>query len=80
MQELLWFLPRWPPEFGEPVAFGALLLAGLLGGEIVNRVLALPRITGYVLAGIALRAARASGWCRARCSARRACSSTSRSA
>jgi len=52
MQELLWFLPAWPPEFDEPVAFGALLLAGLLGGEIVNRFLALPRITGYVLAGI----------------------------
>jgi Kef-type K+ transport system membrane component KefB len=53
MQELLWFLPAWPPELGEPVTFGALLLAGLLGGEIVNRLLALPRITGYVLAGIA---------------------------
>jgi Kef-type K+ transport system membrane component KefB len=53
MQELLWFLPDWPPAFDEPMAFGALLLAGLVGGEIVNRVLALPRITGYVLAGIA---------------------------
>ena len=52
MQDLLWFLPAWPPEFGEPAAFGALLLAGLLGGEIVNRLLSLPRITGYVLAGI----------------------------
>jgi Kef-type K+ transport system membrane component KefB len=52
MQELLWFLPVWPPEFDEPVAFGALLLTGLLGGEIVNRMLALPRITGYVVAGI----------------------------
>jgi Kef-type K+ transport system membrane component KefB len=53
MQDLFWFLPAWPPEFGEAAAFGALLLAGLLGGEIVNRLLALPRITGYVLAGIA---------------------------
>src|SRR5512139_664527 len=53
MQELLWFLPAWPPGFDEPMAFGALLLAGLVGGEVVNRVLALPRITGYVLAGIA---------------------------
>ena len=53
MQDLLWFLPAWPPQFDEPMAFGALLLAGLVGGEIVNRVLALPRITGYVLAGIA---------------------------
>jgi len=53
MQDLLWFLPAWPPAFGEPAAFGALLLAGLLGGEIVNRLTSLPRITGYVLAGIA---------------------------
>ena len=53
MQDLLWFLPAWPPAFGEAATFGALLLAGLVGGEIVNRVLALPRITGYVLAGIA---------------------------
>lgn len=53
MQDLFWFLPAWPPAFGEALAFGALLLAGLLGGEIANRVLALPRITGYVLAGIA---------------------------
>lgn len=53
MQDLLWFLPAWPPALGEAATFGALLLAGLIGGEIVNRVLALPRITGYVLAGIA---------------------------
>jgi Kef-type K+ transport system membrane component KefB len=54
MQELLWFLPPWPPVFGDLAVFGALLLAGLLGGELANRLLALPRITGYVLAGIAL--------------------------
>lgn len=53
MQELLGFLPPWPPAFGDAATFGALLLAGLVGGEIVNRMLALPRITGYVLAGIA---------------------------
>ena len=53
MQDLLGFLPPWPPAFGDAATFGALLLAGLVGGEIVNRVLALPRITGYVLAGIA---------------------------
>ena len=34
--------------------FGALLVAGLIVGEAFSRVLALPRITGYVLAGVAL--------------------------
>ena len=53
MQELVWFLPEWPPVVGDLVALGALLVAGLLGGELVNRWLALPRITGYVLSGVA---------------------------
>jgi len=53
MQELSWFLPTWPPLFGELVLFGALLLAGLLGGELANRFAALPRVTGYVLVGVA---------------------------
>lgn len=48
------FLPHLPPEFGQPALFGALLLAGLLGGEVVRRTLGLPRITGYVLAGVLL--------------------------
>jgi Kef-type K+ transport system membrane component KefB len=48
------FLPRLPPAFGQPALFGALLLAGLLGGEVVRRTLGLPRITGYVLAGVLL--------------------------
>ena len=33
MQDLSWFLPSWPPVFGELVRFGALLVAGLLGGD-----------------------------------------------
>ncbi|MEW6690751.1 MAG: cation:proton antiporter, partial [Pseudomonadota bacterium] len=53
MQELLRFLPAWPLALGEFVLFGALLIAGLLGGELAQRLLALPRITGYVLVGIA---------------------------
>ena len=53
MQEYSWFLPSWPPAFGELVRFGALLLAGLLGGELVHRLASLPRVTGYVLAGVA---------------------------
>lgn len=53
MQELLWFLPAWPLALGGLVLFGALLIAGLLGGELAQRLLGLPRITGYVLVGIA---------------------------
>jgi NhaP-type Na+/H+ or K+/H+ antiporter len=53
MQDLAWFLPAWPPAFGEIVRFGALLVAGLLAGELINRYAALPRIAGYALAGVA---------------------------
>ena len=53
MQEVSWFLPSWPPDSGELVRFGALLLAGLLGGELAYRFTSLPRVTGYVLAGVA---------------------------
>jgi len=52
LDELTWFLPAWPPVFGELVLFGALLAAGLLGGELVRRIAALPRVTGYVLVGV----------------------------
>lgn len=48
------FLPSAPLAFGQPALIGALLLAGLLGGELVRRLLGLPRITGYVLAGVLL--------------------------
>jgi Kef-type K+ transport system membrane component KefB len=48
------FLPSLPPVLGQPVLFGALLLAGLLGGELARRALGLPRIVGYVLAGVLL--------------------------
>jgi len=53
MQELWWFLPEWPLGLGQFVVFGALLIAGLLGGELAQRLGGLPRITGYVLVGIA---------------------------
>jgi Kef-type K+ transport system membrane component KefB len=53
MQELSWFLPSWPPVFGNLALFGALLVAGLLGGELAHRFAALPRVTGYVLIGVA---------------------------
>ncbi len=48
------FLPQLPPAFGQPALVGVLLLAGLLGGEVVRRLLGLPRITGYVLGGVLL--------------------------
>ena len=52
MQELWWFLPGWPLVLGQFVLFGALLIAGLLGGELAQRLVGLPRITGYVVIGI----------------------------
>jgi Kef-type K+ transport system membrane component KefB len=53
VNELAWFLPSWPPALGNLMLFGALLVAGLLCGEMVHRIAALPRVTGYVLAGVA---------------------------
>jgi Kef-type K+ transport system membrane component KefB len=50
----LGFLPSLPAALEPPALFGALLLAGLLVGEAVRRWLGLPRITGYVLAGVLL--------------------------
>ncbi len=48
------FLPQLPPVFGRTFLVGTLLLAGLLGGELARRALGLPRIVGYVLAGMLL--------------------------
>jgi Kef-type K+ transport system membrane component KefB len=53
MSEYL-FLPRLPLAFSQLAMFGALLALGLLAGEAARRYLALPRITGYVLAGVLL--------------------------
>ena len=52
MRDLAWFLPSWPPAFGNLALFGAVLLAGLAGGELARRFAALPRITGCVLVGV----------------------------
>jgi len=51
---LLGYLPQFPPALTQPILFGALLAAGLLAGEAARRYASLPRITGYVLAGVAL--------------------------
>jgi Kef-type K+ transport system membrane component KefB len=48
------FLPQFPFTANPLVVFGVLLLAGFAGGELVRRVLRLPRIVGYVLIGLAL--------------------------
>jgi Kef-type K+ transport system membrane component KefB len=48
------FLPRLPLAFSQAMLFGALVVVGLVAGEALRRYAALPRITGYVLAGAAL--------------------------
>jgi Kef-type K+ transport system membrane component KefB len=50
------FLPQFPLNANPLALFGVLLLAGALAGELVRRVLNLPRITGYVLIGLTLGA------------------------
>lgn len=52
MKEFAWFLPAWPLELSEPFLYGAFLVIGLAGGEFVQRMMGLPRITGYVLVGV----------------------------
>jgi hypothetical protein len=48
------FLPALESVASPLVSFGLVLLAGLIGGEFARRVLALPRITGYVAIGLLL--------------------------
>lgn len=50
------YLPQLPLVASPFMLFGLLLLAGAVGGEIVRRMLGLPRIVGYVLVGLALGA------------------------
>jgi Kef-type K+ transport system membrane component KefB len=53
--QALSFLPRFPFDATHPLLlFGVLLIAGVAGGEAVQRFLRLPRITGYVLTGMLL--------------------------
>jgi Kef-type K+ transport system membrane component KefB len=47
------FLPSLPLEVSHALLFGALLVAGMLGGETA-RHFRLPRIIGYVLVGLAV--------------------------
>ena len=48
------FLPRFPFALGDVSIIALILLAGLGTGELFRRVLLLPRISGYVLAGVLL--------------------------
>jgi len=48
------FLPGYPFPPNPVLLFGLLLLAGIVGGELVKRALRLPRIVGYVLIGLLL--------------------------
>src|SRR5262245_29727230 len=48
------FLPSLPLPVSGLALIGVTLLAGLICGELLRRVLRLPRITGYVLAGLVL--------------------------
>ena len=50
------FLPEYPFAANPLLLFGFLLLAGVIGGEVVQRVLAVPQIVGYVLIGLLLGA------------------------
>ena len=50
------FLPAYPFAANPVLLFGLLLLSGVIGGEIVKRVLRVPRLVGYVLTGLALGA------------------------
>lgn len=50
----LGFLPRLPLALSHAALFGALVIVGLVAGEALRRYAALPRITGYILAGAAL--------------------------
>lgn len=48
------FLPQWPLVANPMMWIGVLLIAGVAGGELVQRLLGLPRITGYAAAGLLL--------------------------
>ena len=48
------FLPQWPPGVNDFLLFGAMLLVGIVGGELARRTSFLPRITGFVASGLLL--------------------------
>ena len=48
------FLPHWPFTGNNFLLFGAILLVGIVGGELAQRTGFLPRITGFVATGFLL--------------------------
>ncbi|MDE2344627.1 MAG: cation:proton antiporter [Betaproteobacteria bacterium] len=48
------FLPQWPRTENNFLLFGAILLVGIVGGELAQRTSFLPRITGFVATGLIL--------------------------
>lgn len=48
------FLPPFPLPYSALVVFGLLLIVGYAAGELCSGVLRLPRLTGYLLAGVGL--------------------------
>lgn len=48
------FLPHWPFAGNDFLLFGAMLLVGIVGGELARRTSFLPRITGFVASGLLL--------------------------
>lgn len=54
-------LPTWPLPIGPLAASAIVLVAAALGGEVIQRFLHLPRITGYSLVGL-VAGPTALGW------------------
>ncbi len=52
--ETLFFLPSWPPQIGTLTTAALVLLVALIAGEVVQRFVKLPRLIGWVLAGVVL--------------------------
>jgi Kef-type K+ transport system membrane component KefB len=50
----LFFLPKEFPSLGPLLWFGTLVLVAMLAGEVLSKALRLPRIIGFVFAGILL--------------------------
>jgi Kef-type K+ transport system membrane component KefB len=48
------FLPNWPPAANQMIWVGVVLVAGVVGGELLQRLVRLPRVTGWAAAGLAL--------------------------
>lgn len=50
----LFFLPGWPPDLAQFPWFAVLVLAAVGAGEAVQRFLGLPRLLGWIAAGVIL--------------------------